>query len=82
MMRLVSIPRVWLGFLFSAVSLTIWLFALSKSGLGFAFSLDSMRYILIALASAIFLKEKIGVGRWLGILYVVLGIVLVATGQY
>jgi drug/metabolite transporter (DMT)-like permease len=38
-----------------------------------------MRYILIALASAIFLKEKIGWLRWLGISCVVLGIILVVA---
>ena len=77
---LIRIPRIWIGFLFSIVSLLLWLFVLSKSDLSFAFSLDSMRYILIALACAFFLKEKISLGRWLGIMCVVLGIMLVATG--
>ena len=78
--RLIRIPRVWIGFIFSAVSLGFWLFVLSKSDLNFAFSLDSMRYILITLASGLFLKEKISPSRWMGIVCVVFGIMLVAAG--
>jgi uncharacterized membrane protein len=78
--RLIMIPRVWVGFIFSAISLGFWLFVLSKSDLNFAFSLDSMRYILITLASGLFLKEKISLPRWLGIICVVFGIMLVAVG--
>jgi len=79
-LRLLKVARVWLGFTLSGVSLLIWLFVLSKADLNLAFSLDSMRYILIAAASAIFLKEKITKSRWLGVFCVVLGIVMVALG--
>jgi len=80
LLKLAKIPRIWIGFLFSTLSLAIWLFVLSKAELSFAYSLDSMRYILIALASMLILKEKVGLIRWLGIASVVLGILLVATG--
>ena len=80
MIRLVLNPRVLVGLVFSALSLFIWLFVLTKSDLNFAFSMDSMRYILIALASVFVLKEKINIVRWLGIFAVVCGIVIVAIG--
>jgi len=79
-LRLIRIPRVWLGFLLSGVSLAFWLVVLTKADLNLAFSLDSMRYVLIALASVIFLKEKVSAKRWMGIACVVFGIVLVAFG--
>lgn len=78
--QLIKIPRIWLGFILSGVSLVFWLFVLSKTDLNLAFSLDSMRYIMIALASALILKEKVGTIRWLGIMCVVFGIVLVIVG--
>lgn len=78
--QLIRIPRIWLGFFLSGVSLLFWLFVLSKTDLNLAFSLDSMRYIMIALASALILKEKVGTIRWLGIMCVVFGIVLVIIG--
>lgn len=79
-LELVRLPRVWLGFFLSGVSLLFWLFVLSRADLNFAFSLDSMRYIMIALASVLFLGERVGVARWLGIACVIMGIVLVASG--
>jgi len=78
--QLIKTPRVLIGSFFSAISLLIWLFVLTKSDLNFAFSIDSMRYILIALASVLILKEKINAVRWLGIFAVVCGIMLVAIG--
>lgn len=78
--QLMKVWRIWVGFLLSGISLLIWLFVLTKADLNLAFSLDSMRYIMIALASVIFLKEKISLARWAGIACVVGGIVLVAMG--
>lgn len=76
--KLIRIPWVWFGFLFSILSLSLWLLVLSKADLNFAFSVDSMHYIFIALASRIFLKEKVGSLRWAGTLLIVIGIVIVA----
>ncbi|MCK9572663.1 MAG: hypothetical protein M0Q96_05270 [Candidatus Omnitrophica bacterium] len=76
--RLVRIPRLWIGFIFSVISLCIWLFVLSKSDLNFAFSADSMHYIFIALASGLILKEHISRLRLVGTLVIVLGIILVS----
>lgn len=78
--QLLKTPRVLIGFVFSGISLLMWLFVLTKADLNFAFSIDSMRYILIALASVLFLKEKIKMTRWLGIFAVICGIALVAIG--
>ena len=74
---LIATPRVWVGFLFSVLSLCIWLFVLSKADLNFAFSVDSMHYIFIAVASRFILKEKVGLKRWIGTGFIILGIVLV-----
>ncbi len=79
--KLIFIPWVWIGFVFSCLSLLIWLFVLSKADLNFAFSLDSMHYIFIALASKYILKEKVGSKRWIGTIFIVLGIFLVTLTQ-
>ncbi|MGA2463469.1 MAG: EamA family transporter [Thermodesulfobacteriota bacterium] len=75
--KLIGNPRVWVSLLFGLLSLLIWLFILSKVDLNFAFSLDSMHYIFIALASQFLLKEKVKLGRWVGTFLIVLGITLV-----
>ncbi|MDD5119916.1 MAG: EamA family transporter [Candidatus Omnitrophica bacterium] len=76
--QLILKPRLWLGFVFSAVSLCIWLVVLSKADLNFAFSADSMHYIFIALASRLILKEKFSSLRWLGTGLIVLGIIIIS----
>jgi drug/metabolite transporter (DMT)-like permease len=76
--KLLTIPRLWIGFTFSCLSLFIWLFILSRVDLNFAFSLDSMHYIFIAFASGIFLKERVGLLRWAGTLLIMAGVILVS----
>lgn len=76
--KLISIPRVWLGFFFCTLSLCIWLFVLSMVDLNFAFSVDSMHYIFIAFSSKFILKEKVGFKRWLGTIFIITGIILVS----
>lgn len=77
-LRLIRMPRLLISLLFSTLSLFIWLFVLSKADLNFAFSVDSMHYIFIALGSMLMLKERIGVVRWMGIIAIVMGIFLVS----
>ena len=76
--QLISKPRLWIGFVFSLISLCVWLIVLSKADLNFAFSADSMHYIFIALASRFVLKEKMGTSRWVGTGLIVVGIVFVS----
>ena len=76
-LKLIRCPWVWISLIFGFLSLFIWLFILSRVDLNFAFSLDSMHYIFIALASQFLLKEKVRLTRWGGTLLIVLGITLV-----
>ncbi len=76
--RVIIAPRIWLGFIFSVISLCVWLFVLSKADLNFAFSADSMHYIFIAIASRMILKEKFSSLRWVGTGLIVLGIFIVS----
>jgi multidrug transporter EmrE-like cation transporter len=69
--------RLWVSLIFSTASLSVWLFVLSKADLSLAYSIDSLRYVFITMASLIFLKERIGFMRWLGIFAIILGIIMV-----
>ncbi len=77
-LRLILIPRIWISLLFSIISLCIWLFVLSRADLSFAFSADSMHYIFIAIASRFILKERVGFKRWVGIIFIVIGIAVIS----
>jgi len=76
--HLIRVPRLWFSLFFSVISLCIWLVVLSKADLNFAFSLDSVHYIFIAMASRFVLKEKVGCRRWIGTVFIVIGIVFVS----
>ncbi len=74
--RLILMPRVWIGGIFSLLSLCTWLLVLGMADLNYAFSVDSMHYILIAFTSQFILKEKVCLRRWSGTIFIILGIVL------
>jgi drug/metabolite transporter (DMT)-like permease len=78
-LKLIKTPWVWISLFFGFLSLFIWLFILSNVDLNFAFSLDSMHYVFIALVSQFLLKEKVRGTRWMGTLLIVLGITLVTV---
>lgn len=80
LVRLARIPRVWLSLIFSSLSLLVWLFVLSKTDLSLAYSMDSMRYVFITFASVVVLKERVGTMRWMGIIAIITGIMLVSHG--
>lgn len=68
-------PYVILACLLYASTLIFWLVALSQLDLSYMYPLISVGYILVALASFIFLKENITLMRWLGI-------ILIAGGSF
>ncbi|CAK0762133.1 undecaprenyl phosphate-alpha-L-ara4N flippase subunit ArnE [Gammaproteobacteria bacterium] len=58
-----------------------WLATLSSLALSVAFSVFSANNILILLSSAIFLKERVGRRRWLGVGLIMIGIILVGDSN-
>jgi drug/metabolite transporter (DMT)-like permease len=76
--RIVKMPLAWVSVFFSLLSLFLWIYALTKADLSFAFSLDSLHHVFILIAARVLLKENVGSRRWLGTIVIVVGIVLVA----
>lgn len=74
-------PRILLGLFFMTGGLIFWIAALSQAALSVVFVLGSMQYILILIASRLFLREKIDITRFLGTLFIATGITLVALGS-
>lgn len=69
---------VILGIVAYIVSLSFWLAALSKLPLHLAYGLSSSMHLLVPLASWLVLHETIPVGRMVGMLFVLGGVVLLA----
>lgn len=71
-------PHVLLGaFLYSSATL-LWLYALSKVDLSFAYPFLALSYVLVILASCLLLGEHIPLFRWVGAFVICLGVLLVA----
>ena len=69
---------VWGGLVLFGLSAVVWLFALSRASLSFAYPFAALSYVLILVFSVLVLHETVQPLRWLGVAFIVTGIVLVA----
>ena len=75
---LLTSPIVWAGLVLFALSAVVWLFALSRVSLSFAYPFAALGYVVIVLFSLLVLHEDVPPLRWAGVGLIVVGIVLVA----
>ena len=69
-------PWVIGGILLELANYFLWLAVLSWSDVSWALPLNALEYILVALAAAAFLGERVGPVRWAGIVLIAAGVVL------
>ena len=74
----VKMPGVWWGVFIITCGMISWLVALAHVDLSLALPIDSMQYLLILLASSVFLGERMSWARVLGTILMVAGITFVA----
>lgn len=67
-----------LGGIIFVGSLAMWLVVLSKLDISYAYPIVSINYAFVALSSRLFFKEKISLLRWVSILVICSGVVLVS----
>ncbi len=72
---------LWLGLLSVVLTFVIWSTILSKVDLSVAVPAASFSYILIPIVSIVFLQEKISALRWLGILFILIGVIFVSLSS-
>ena len=66
------------GFILFALGAIWWLVILSKVEVSYAYPIGSLGYILLLFASWLFLGESIPLSRWIGVLFICLGIFFIA----
>lgn len=69
-------PWVVGGILLELANYFLWLAVLSWSDVSWALPLNALEYILVALAAAAFLGERVGPVRWAGIVLIASGVFL------
>ncbi len=76
-----SSPFLWIGLLSVLSTFVIWSTILSKIDLSVAVPVASFSYILVPLASIVFLGEQVSWFRWLGILFILSGVIFVSLSS-
>jgi multidrug transporter EmrE-like cation transporter len=72
---------VWAGLVIFAFSAVLWLFALSRANLSFAYPFAALGYVIIVIASILFLDEHVQPVTWVGVVLIVAGLLVVAQGS-
>ena len=75
--RILTHPRILIGFALFALGAMFWLAVLSRVNLSWAYPMLSIGYILVLLVSALILKEHVSAIRWMGALVICIGVFLV-----
>ena len=78
---LTAIATSWVvlaGLALFGLSAVLWIFALSRASLSFAYPFAALGYVLIVGFSVFVLHETVPPLRWLGVAFICVGIVLVA----
>jgi drug/metabolite transporter (DMT)-like permease len=65
------------GFLCYGIAAVMWIYALSRLDLSFAYPMYALMYAIIPVAAYVLLREQVPVGRWVGILFIILGVYIV-----
>lgn len=76
-----SSPFLWVGLSMVVGVFIIWSTILSKIDLSVAVPIASFSYILVPVVSIIFLHEKVTILRWVGIFFILLGVVFVSLSS-
>ena len=74
-------PFFWAGLAAVVSVFVLWSLILSKIDLSVAVPIASFSYILVPAVSVIFLHEQITALRWLGVFFVLAGVVLVSLSS-
>jgi len=71
----------WLGISLYISNFFIWMRVLSRINLSIEMPVASVGYLLIPIAPVVFLHEKVGMLRWFGILFIVIGVYVVSKSK-
>ena len=71
-------PYVFFGFACFGLSSIFWLVVLSRFPISLVYPMVSVAYVLVAFASLILFKEQVTVLRWVGIVTIIAGVILIS----
>lgn len=75
---LISNLWLWVGLICYAISVVVWILALSRVDVSIAYPMLSIGYILNAVAASHLFNEPMGMGKVIGIGVIILGVYILA----
>lgn len=75
LMKVLSMPLIWVGMALYIIGAAVWLIILSRANLSIAYPLLSINFILVILASWMFLGEPLTYQRIIAIAIICCGII-------
>lgn len=77
-LRIGSNPHIIGGMFCYAFSLVVWIMALSRVPVSIAYPMLSIGYVVSAVAAFFLFGESLGLSRWMGIGFIIIGVYLVS----
>jgi multidrug transporter EmrE-like cation transporter len=75
---ILKVPQVFLGFVCYGISAVLWIAVVSNVDLSLAYPMVSLAYVLVFLASWLFLGEQISAMRIAGLVVIVAGVLVIS----
>ena len=75
---ILKVPQVFLGFVCYGLSAVLWIAVVSNVDLSLAYPMVSVAYVLVFVASWLFLGESINVTRIVGLAIIVAGVLVIS----
>ncbi len=72
-------PLVFIGLVLYGLSTIIWLFALSKTQLNYAYPFTALTFILVMLASWLIFSEPLPLNRIIGVVVICAGVIIASV---
>ena len=79
--RVAFVPWFWLGGACYALSIVIWLLALSRLPVSVAYPMLSIGYIVNAIAARLWLGEDLGAAQLIGIAIIIVGVFVLTQAR-
>ena len=81
LLKLLFNPVIFSGLILYVVSTVLWLIALSKTTLNFAYPFTALTFGLVMISSRVIFMENIPALRYFGILLIIIGIFVSSLGK-
>lgn len=79
--RVLLSPYIWVGFIGFGLGAVFWLAVLSRAPLSLAYPILALSYFVVVAEAWLFLHERVSWQRFVGVLVIVVGVVLVGLSE-